>query len=676
MKQKRPSGRWSAERVLVALILSCSTALSIAYALITPAWANVEEPTHFEYVRFIAEHGRLPAEGERDAAANQRIMDSIMWKHHLIGTAGQMRNRRLEAELGLDSEAAWLELREALTLQPGYENIADPTYDNIGTPQLDEPPGYYVSAALSQALVPNRRIEDQLLAARLVSVLWGLLTVWVAYKAGQQLFPRERALRLVAPIAVGLLPSFTVLASAVNNTIAAVFAVTLATYGAAHLMRRGITLWGLGTVALAAALSLVSKPTALVALPMIVLALPLARQRPWPRWVLYGTAALAVAAVFALFTWQYPKSWYPLYTGGAAVRAETPLGARVVQVSAAETPSGLMQPIPLPRAAALRGQPITVGAWMRGAPQAYLPLVRGARDREFVSDLSERSLAPTDETQWTFHTATVSVPVDTQCLSVHLLPAEGEAGVVEYDGLVLAVGALPASAPPVFETPQARSGTWGGVPFENQLANGSAERGLPAVRPSLVGLLPTRLADTGLVVNDRLANFLDLGTNGPTLLTSARWLFTSFISRFAWTNPGLPRGVALGLGVSAVLAGASVAVHLVKLARRGALWAARPVLLLVAAGVMAILFVLIRIDPVSLNYYCDPYQGRFISTGYYLVPYALPLLTVWYLGLHVLVPRRGQRWLLAATLVGLFVLNAGSLLSRQIPDYLWFYGIR
>ncbi len=659
------------------LIMLTSCALGITHALITPAWANVEEAGHFEYMRFVVEHGSLPRDGETDSDIQQRIRESFVWKHHRWGSAGRMANRRLVEELRLYTDADWLRLRDDLEQLPGYEDITPDTLTAV--PQSEEPPGYYLYAALFQFLIPARRIETQLLVARLSSVLLGALTIWLAYRTSAEMFPgsRYQYVRIGVPALVGLLPSFVVLASAVNNTIAAAAAVSLLIFACARLIRHGFSPGRLLLVLGGAAACLLSKPSAYWGLLLAVAALPLSTRQAWPKWSLPATLVVCVSVPFILLSWQWPMSWYHVPDRAAPLRPDAPVGKRVIDLGFDGEPHSLFQMIPAHIVRRIRGETVTLGAWVRRDPaaEATLPSLWAAANEEKLTPLPLRESTPVPDGEWSFHAATLTIPADTQCLAVRLGSEQGEEGSMAlYDGLVLALGERPLDELPSFSDRFAERGTWGGEPFANVILNGSAERGQPLLRPEVQRFLPPQLARY-LNLNPRLASFTDWRANWPAFNQSVRWLFTSFWSRFASANPGLPRNAVLALGVLSILSGLGMVVFAVRLLRGAERWQQRELALVLLAAVMAVGSAVLRLDAFVFPGHCDFYQGRFISTGYYIIPGALPLLTVWYLGLEQWVPRRWHRWLLVAAVLSFYFMTVGSLLGRQIPDFLLAYGL-
>ncbi len=667
------------ERQIIILLLLTVAALSLAYALITPAWANVEEPGHFEYVRYIVRHRRLPDENG-DPAIRQRILDTFVWKHHRLGAAGRMENSLLADAFGLRTDADWVALRDELSTRPGYEDLRAGGDISIASTQLAEAPGYYLITALTQLPVPNASVEVQLLFARLASVGFGLLAVWLAYLTAAELFPNRRVMRVAVPALVGLQPSFVVLASAVNNTIAAVTAIALIMYASVRLIRRG---YGWAEFALLAGgmlACLLSKPTAYAGVLVGLLALPLAVRRRYPVWLPAGLAALVVVGLAVTLYWKRPVSWYPVTTQ-AAYDPDAPAGPYIFNLSPGEDErKELWQPLTPGATRSLGGRTVTLGAWLR-APYGQVSV----DPPELWAAPNEGVLAPLDADPgpltvgpaWEFHAQTFEVPPNTQCMSVRLIPwaSETSASDVQVDGLVLVRGGYPVDTPPDVLSKSGARLSWDGEPVDNVLYNGTAERGYPQIREWVLDLMPSMMADTEVDPELRLATFMDWRANWPALSTSLRWLFTSFWSRFAWANPGLPGGAVRALALASGLSGLGLVYYAIRRLPHDPLWQRRALGLSAVAGGLIVGLAVFRLDPILLPLYCDFYQGRFISTGYYVIPGLLPLLLLWGFGLLAWLPRRWDRWVLAVMVVIFFWLVVGSLFGQQIPDYLTIYGV-
>ncbi|MBN1122457.1 MAG: glycosyltransferase family 39 protein [Anaerolineae bacterium] len=670
------------ERQLILMLLLLSAALGMAHAIIVPTWSQVEEPGHFEYIRTLIVHREMPDPDNPDLDIRREIISTYIWAHHRLGSGGRMANQLLIDTLGLKTDADWIDLRDRLQEESGYASPGDvDRYINRFNSQLKEPPGYYLIAASVLFPFRNATLETQLLIARLFTVGLGVLTIWLAYLTACELFPNDRLMRIAIPAVVALLPSFVVLTATVNNTVAAAAAVSLAIYASVRLVRRGYSPWGLALLMMGVAACMVSKTTAYAGLPVMLLAVPLARRKAWPRWILYVALGLAgIGAVLGL-RWHRPASWYRVdFDNGTQQVGDAPEGSRVFEQTANDSNASMWQSLPGSTVKELRGQLVTLGAWMRADREQTLdnpPSLLYAPDRGNPERIPWADEPVTVDEEWKFYATTVTIPEDAQCMVYQMLaPGEylGEY-TIQYDGVIMAAGEWPLDEAPLYENRAASRGTWGGKAFENLLLNASSERGIPLIRSDLVTLLPERLADTGVKLNPRIATLMDWKANREIFSQSMRWLFTSFWSRYGWSLPGLPRWIVLGLFGLSIVSGAGLVVYGIRAYPEAPLWQRRAMVLLLIDAGLSVGLAVFRIDPIQMPLYCDFYQGRFISTGYYIIPGALPLMAVWYLGLRQWVPERGQRWLLAVTVMGLFLLSMGVLFGRQIPDYLAVYGI-
>ncbi len=670
------------ERQLILILLLLSAALGVAHAIIVPTWSQVEEPGHFEYIRTLIVHRELPDPDDPDLNIRREIIATYIWAHHRLGSGGRMANQILIDTLGLETDADWIALRDRLQEEPGYASPGDAErYINRFNSQLNEQPGYYLAAALVLFPFRNAALETQLMIARLFTVGLGVLTIWLAYLTACELFPDDWLMRIAVPAVVALLPSFVVLTGTVNNTVAAAAAVSLAAYASVRLVRRGYGLWGLALLVMGVAACMVSKTTAYAGIPVALLAILLARRKAWPRWILYTVLGLVGLGAVITLRWHYPASWYRVdFDNGTQRVDDAPEGSRVFEQMANYPNASMWQALPGSTVEELRGQPVTIGGWMRADHEQVLehpPSLYYAPDRgnpERILWVEEPVIVGEE---WQFYATTVTIPEDAQCMVYQMLAPGEYAGeyTIQYDGITMAVGDWPLDDPPQFENRAASRGTWGGKAFENLLLNASAERGIPLIRSDLETLLPDQLADTGIKLNPRLATLMDWKANREIFSQALRWLFTSFWSRYGWSMPGLPRWIILGLFGLCLVSGVGLIVYGIRAYPKAPLWQRRATALLLLGAGLSVGMAVFRIDPIQMPLYCDFYQGRFISTGYYIIPGVLPLMAVWYLGLRQWVPERGQRWLLAVMVMGLFLLSIGVLFGRQIPDYLTVYGI-
>jgi hypothetical protein len=587
-------------------------------------------------VRYIAEHRALPSADQRDERILAAMAESIVWYVPPVGMAGPMANKYAHDR----ASEGWMTLREQLRQQPGY---AEPGF--LGTPQITEHPSYYSLAALSQLLVINAPLERQVRAGRFVSLILGLLILWIAYLAAQHMFPDQPKLRIGTVAAIALFPNFTMMATSVHNQVMAALAVTLVLYISVRLVRRGLHRGDLVWVALCIAASAVVKFEAGIGVPVALGAVVLASRlglgrRAW----LIASGALIVSLMVVIRP-RGARDWYPYINEVVAVP-----GAEGEHAFAAGD-SAIWQTIPQPTAQRLRGQDIIIAAWIRSPSEGDIPLphvLAGAPGDAFepLPGSPQVQVGP----KWQFYSATLTVPEDAYCMALALPPAELP---VYYDGISLATTERPN---------------------QNLIVNSSAEQPWWLVRDDWLMRLPRVRGEGLLAVNGRLANFVGWRTNGAAILTATRWLFTTVLSSFLWGIPGLPSiGVAAFAAVTVVSLIGVVRFSISHMPEMP-LWQWKALLLVGLLAALSVALGFLRIDPATLPAMCDLYQGRFISNGRYILTGIVPLVMLWVFGLWALPPRRYAGWLLAGAILFLFFLTIFSLLAYQIPFLLRLYG--
>jgi hypothetical protein len=630
----RTRGDW----IGLGLVLCLALAHGILYVLVVPPWQHYDEPTHFEYVRLLAERVRLPDADTYDLTMRREIAASMQ-------AFGFWR----------DAEP------------PGIAFLSE-TPPSIGLSELRHPPLYYLVLALPQRLVMHQTVEVQLLVARATSLLFFLITVMAAYGLTRELFPNRRWLAPGVAAVVALFPTFTDLASAVNNDVGAAAATSLFLWGMARVLRHG---WSWRRAAVLAGLTLAAaatKTTALMAIGFAWAAWAGIALIPWRRlgWRLAPLLALLIAGLlYFLDLSGQPAGWYISVNGtlpNQAVRLRAPAvaGQHVMRVTAGgERRSTLLQQeLPVDRGQALRGKPVTLGVWLRAAatpaPVAILQIYDG--ETTYV-----QRVVPT--TEWQFHTLYAQVPPNAAGVRARFL-VQGtdlkQVGTVYLDGAVLVPGEWPADASPTFQDSEAQSGTWDGRPFDNWLHNGSGEKAWVTL-PLWLGLRsvpygPWQLAD---VWN----SFWEWQRTAWVYWNEVSLLFQSFWGRFAWHHISLPQPVFYALLVPALLGAVGLGLFGVRLrgarptGQRRAFW------LMFVVWSLAWATTILRIHPVFVT-------GRiFYPAARYATVVIVPGLLFLSVGLLELFPTR-WRWAGGlAGVVGLVVLDAIAVWGSILPYY-------
>ncbi|HAL61304.1 MAG TPA: hypothetical protein DCP08_02730 [Chloroflexi bacterium] len=277
----------SRTRVGLAL-LGVALSVGLLWAFVVPPWQAPDEWRHFEYVKLILEEGRLVSSRDISPEIMREIIDSMV-RHNY-----------------------W---------QFGYAYYP---YDPSNPPQsfeeivpdwiahsLYHPPAYYAAAALFISPLSRSGVDQQLLAARVFSVLLGALSVAIAYGTARAIFPQEEALSRLAPLIVALLPMHAFINASVNSDALAELMVSLLIFQWVVILRRGLSpLLAIGVV-FATVVGFLTKRITVMSLPISAVGLLLwLTGKPWRSLSTGKLAAvgmgliLGMAGMAALLTWR------------------------------------------------------------------------------------------------------------------------------------------------------------------------------------------------------------------------------------------------------------------------------------------------------------------------------------------------------------------------------------
>jgi 4-amino-4-deoxy-L-arabinose transferase-like glycosyltransferase len=279
----------------LAALLLLFLALGTIYALVTPAFENPDEASHFLYLHNLANTGQLPVIEDRAAMSESLSVQ----RHHpplyyLIGAA--LVGRLDRSDVGL-------------LLQPNpfaTVGVVSPINANAWLHPLAQDE--------SNALIAVRLL-------RVFGVLLGMGTVWLAYRAGRALGGTESA-ALASGLFVAVLPGFIFIsASVTNDTLitflsSAALVLMLESWRARRFGLRRALLLGLivGGIAL-------TKINGLAILPVIGLwALLAPVSRRFTLRALIGPLLLAGLVTVALSGWWYVRN-LQLYGDPLAMQA-------------------------------------------------------------------------------------------------------------------------------------------------------------------------------------------------------------------------------------------------------------------------------------------------------------------------------------------------------------------
>lgn len=223
------------EWILLSLIILIYLTLGILYATLTPPWQSPDEPAHYNYIRHLVEHKRLPIlqMGDYDQAYLSEIID------HKFDPAYSIEPIRYE---------------------------------------FHQPPLYYLLAAPLFALTGGA-----LLPLRLFSVVLGCGVLIVAFEVGKAVFPNLSWPALGAAAWIALIPQHLAMSSAVQNDALAELVVggTLLLLVRWLESERAASTGQLIGIGVLIGLGLLTKTGAYITLPLLGLAI-------WLKFWVYG----------------------------------------------------------------------------------------------------------------------------------------------------------------------------------------------------------------------------------------------------------------------------------------------------------------------------------------------------------------------------------------------------
>lgn len=297
-------------------------ALGLSWLGVMPLWQGADEPAHFAYVQYMADHVLPPV--ERVVAPGQRPWEFSPSPAEVIALQATHRNRLLASARGwlptTPGEAARVgrEVSRA-SVAAGGDRAGSQNYVGI------YPPLYYAAVGRATSWLHISDVFDQAFMARGFSAgLLGLTGVFIDLVVG--LVIPARRLRIALTAALGLsLPTLGMLGGTITNDLTAdaaslaVFYLTLRAMAAQTFRAESATLFGA-----VAGLAIWTKEEAYVGLavsvPFVLWAVW--RRVGWWRFWRWTAVATGVGALIAgpwlWFTWHAYHAIVPPLTYQAA----------------------------------------------------------------------------------------------------------------------------------------------------------------------------------------------------------------------------------------------------------------------------------------------------------------------------------------------------------------------
>jgi len=491
------------------IILILAFVHGLIYVFIMPPWQHYDEPNHFEYVWLVAHRDRLPEPGDYDLDLNNAVISSM----HANGFYRGIDNI---PDLGTPENPAPI---------PGFQ-------------QLSEPSLYYIIAGLPLRLLEGKKIESQLIAVRLVSLILYLIVISISWLVARDLTSPGHTLRWLLPFSLALLPGFTELMTAVNNDVIAVVVFSLFFWVSIKLIKYRFSIVAFLILLGTTYLTVFSKNTAMIAIvlfPFVVL-FTIFRGK-WRRiaWILM--VICAIVGLFMIVLADDAFSWYRATSQSSPVRQRNEKAVDGNYVFAIDgraevIPSwspALFQIIPDVRASIQESNKYTLGVWMWASKpvSSVTPVVKYSKQ----SHSQEIDLAMEPR----YYIFQMEIPKEIKRVWIHLRPFIGNESRVEvyYDGLVFAQGQYPVDQIPDLSLSNSEFGMWGGKAYKNLIRNPSAETPGIRIQPRIDNLVSLNLPDQ-VRLSIILASFLDWPGSGVYYKPTAQRLFETFWAKFGW----------------------------------------------------------------------------------------------------------------------------------------------
>jgi 4-amino-4-deoxy-L-arabinose transferase-like glycosyltransferase len=187
--------------------------LSLAFSLIVPVFDAPDEPYHFEYMRFLAEHRKLPNQTVAELSLTTEGFNPPLY--YLIGAMPLgILSRDNASDIGIHTEQDLMDL--AYNPDAGFSKRIypplNPAYIKLGRGRERN-----MFLTTSQDKFPFSGSIRVIHLIRLISIIFGALTVFFVFKTAETLFPDRKGVALLAAGLCAFNPQFTFLSGVLNN---------------------------------------------------------------------------------------------------------------------------------------------------------------------------------------------------------------------------------------------------------------------------------------------------------------------------------------------------------------------------------------------------------------------------------------------------------------------------
>ena len=498
-----PAIAFVGEKKILGAILVLAILHGIVFIALVPPWQHYDEPGHFEYVWLLANRNGIPEAGEYDQGMRREVAASMI-EHDFFAPGGFYPN------LVSQSEPIW-----------------------IGISQTGDVPLYYWLVSLPLRLVRTSDITFQLYLGRLVSLMLYAASVIAAYGLVAEITKQGSILRWLVPLSLVCMPGYTDLMTAVNNDVGAAAFFAFFLWASLRIMIKGFNLRRLMAIILTTALCAVTKSTVWAAVFLAPLPVCYALFRgAWRRWALAGVAIAYLLLVVLILSPDGMASWYAqgaYKTGQRKVDEQAAGGRAVLSLPVPDSgASRVYQPLAYSQVEVLRGQVVTLGAWIWADQpvQARVLVLQDASQQKS----EEISIGETPQ----FYAISATIDQETGFINVILRSHDNEeaaGGRVFFDDVILVAGDFVQKGQPQMEASSAPLAVWSGEQVTNLVRNPSFERPWLQVRARLMDSSFIRLFPR---LSQSVTSLSDLSSSSWYYVETGHNLFRTFWGKFGW----------------------------------------------------------------------------------------------------------------------------------------------
>jgi len=479
--------------------LGLALLVGLVYLFLLPPWQQNDEPGQFEYVWLAANLDHWPAKGEYEPSLRRQILASMQ-------------------------EYRFFEIRG---ITPNLIDLSQAP--DIGVSQVGSPPLYYFLASLPLRLISGGDIIFQFYAARLISLLLFLATVFFALQTSKILFG-SHPLSLILPAFIALLPQLAYRMTAINDDAAAVASMTFLIWLSIRGIRKGADWKTLLGIPAGMGLCVLSKTTAWLGVPFGFIALLLSVFRTHQKWVWVSLIGAVVVSLMFTIDWNETIPAYYYRRAGEVKHEKSRMAVEgdYVFVTDKDNPS-FYQVVNKNKLLEKKknGEDIfTLGVWVWANKRTEVPFVEFKIDG--VNYLTLRNITISETPA--FFSSHLELPEQFRVavLQVNNSPIKDEV-TIYWDCFILTAGNYdPLSVPQI--TSNCQNIRWGNNQIENLFRNPSAEKKWLTLREPIRQILSAGFqltpADFWVVTDPATSLFY--------FRDASMYLYRTFWGRFNW----------------------------------------------------------------------------------------------------------------------------------------------